>query len=123
VKILIDTHIFLWSLGDTKKLSEKRLLELRSQANIVYLSSISIAELMIKSSIGKLKIDYDVIEMVKESGIELLDFTAEDAVLLKELPLHHKDPFDRMLVCQSKTNKMKLMTDDKKIQLYDCKVI
>ena len=123
MKILIDTHIFLWSLGDTKRLSEKRLLELRSQANIVYLSSISIAELMIKSSIGKLKIDYDVIEMVKESGIELLDFTAEDAVLLKELPPHHRDPFDRMLICQSMANKMKLMTDDKKIQLYGCKLI
>ena len=123
MKILLDTHIFLWSLGDTRKLSEKRLSELRSQANIIYLSSISIAELMIKCSIGKLKIDYDIIKMVKESDFKILDFKAEDAVLLKSLPFHHKDPFDRMLICQSKTNKMKLMTDDQKIKLYDCKVI
>lgn len=123
MRILIDTHIFLWSLGDTKRLSETRLSELRSQANAIYLSSISVAELMIKSSIGKLKVDYDVIEMAKKSGFEILDFKAEDAVLLKELPLHHKDPFDRMLICQSKRNKMKLMTEDKTIQLYDCKVL
>ena len=89
----------------------------------MYLSSISVAEIMIKSAVGKLNTDFDVIEMVKESGIELLDFTAKDAVLLKDLPLHHKDPFDRILICQSKINKMKLMTDDKKIQLYDCKTI
>jgi len=123
MRILIDTHIFLWSLGDTKRLSETRLSELRSQANAIFLSSISVAELMIKSSIGKLKVDYDVIEMAKKSGFEILDFKAEDAVLLKELPLHHKDPFDRMLICQSKRNKMKLMTEDKTIQLYDCKVL
>lgn len=123
MNILIDTHIFLWSLGDTKRLSDRRMSELRSQTNIIYLSSISIAELMIKSAIGKLKIDYDVLKMAKNSDFEILDFKAEDSVLLKDLPLHHKDPFDRMLICQSKSNKMKLMTDDKKIQLYDCKVI
>lgn len=78
---------------------------------------------MIKSTVGKLDVNFDVIKMAKKSGIELLDFKSEDAVLLKELPLHHKDPFDRVLICQSKRNKMKLMTDDKKIQLYDCKLI
>ena len=123
MKVLLDTHIFLWILNDSKNLSSLKRFEIQNKANILYLSSISIAEIMIKSAVGKLDADFDVIEMVKESGIELLDFKAEDAVLLKGLPLHHKDPFDRMLICQSKTNKMKLMTDDQKIKLYDCKVI
>ena len=123
MKVLLDTHIFLWILNDSKNLSSLKRFEIQNKANILYLSSISIAEIMIKSAVGKLDADFDVIEMVKESGIELLDFKAEDAVLLKGLPLHHKDPFDRMLICQSRANKMKLMTDDQKIKLYDCKVI
>jgi len=123
LKILLDTHIFLWILNDSKKLSSLKRFEIKNKANILYLSPISVAEIMIKSAVGKLDVNFDVIKMAKQSGIELLDFKSEDAVLLKELPLHHKDPFDRMLICQSKRNKMKLMTDDKKIQLYDCKVI
>lgn len=123
MKILLDTHIFLWILNDSKKLSSLKRFEIKNKANILYLSPISVAEIMIKSAVGKLDVNFDVIKMAKQSGIELLDFKSEDAVLLKELPLHHKDPFDRMLICQSKRNKMKLMTDDKKIQLYDCKVI
>ena len=123
MKILLDTHIFLWILNDSKKLSSLKRFEIQNKANILYLSAISVAEIMIKSTAGKLDANFDVIEMTKESGIELLDFTAQDAILLKDLPLYHKDPFDRILICQSKTNKMKLMTDDKKISLYDCKVI
>jgi len=123
MKILIDTHIFLWSLGNTKKLSKERLLELKTQTNIIYVSSISIAELMIKSSIGKLKVDYNPVEMAKESGFELLNFTANDALFLEQLPFHHRDPFDRMLICQGKVNNMRIMTDDIQFNNYDCKLI
>ena len=123
MKILLDTHVFLWVLSDSIKLTDKKRFEIEALSNVIYVSSISIAELMIKSSLGKLDVEFDVLEMVRESGFELLDFTGKDAVLLKELPFHHKDPFDRMLICQSKVNKMRLMTDDSKFNLYDCKLI
>ncbi len=122
MKIIIDTHVFLWALSDLSRLSEQRIMELESQANTVYVSSITITELMIKASIGKLQIDFDPVELAIESGFELLDFSATDALLLKELPFHHKDPFDRMLIAQSIANRYPIMTDDKKIKLYTCKI-
>ncbi len=123
MKIILDTHIFLWSLSNPKKISKANLFEIETLSNIIYVSSISIAEIMIKTSIGKLTMDFNPVEMVKESGFETLDFTCEDALLLKDLPFHHKDPFDRMLIVQSIVHKMHILTDDEKFRCYDCKVI
>ena len=123
MKILIDTHIFLWMLSCPEKLSEIRKYELESPANEVFLSAISIAELMIKKSIGKIEISFDPINLAKQMGLEMLDFSWNDALLLGNLPFYHKDPFDRMLISQSITNKLNLMTDDSKLSHYDCKII
>lgn len=123
MKILMDTHIFLWAISEPDKLSAKWRLELESQANQVYLSAVSVAELMIKSSIGKLKVDFDPVDIAKRSGFDLLDFTAEDALLLKDMPFHHRDPFDRMLISQGMQNHFYLMTDDSKFRLYDCRLL
>ena len=84
---------------------------------------LSITELMIKASIRKFEVNFDPIAIAKESGFELLDFSAEDALALKELPFHHRDPFDRMLVSQALNRKYALMTDDGKISQYDCRLI
>ncbi len=123
MNIIIDTHIFLWSLSEPEKLSENKQLELQTPANSIYLSSISITELMIKASIGKLDINFDPIDMAKQSGFQLLDFGAEDAMSLKDLPFHHKDPFDRMLIAQGLTRSYPIMTDDAKFRQYGCKLI
>lgn len=123
MKIIIDTHIFLWSISDPDRLSVKKREELERLSNTIYLSAVSITELMIKSSIGKLTIDFDPIAIAKESGFELLDFTAEDALALKEMPFHHKDPFDRMLISQALNRKYYLMSDDQKFKSYDCRMI
>ncbi len=123
MKIIIDTHIFLWSLADPARIAKHKLTELESQTNIIYVSSITIAELMIKTSIGKLQINFDPIDLAEQSGFELLDFSSRDALLLRNLPFHHRDPFDRMLISQSIATKYPLMTDDDNIKLYDCQVI
>ncbi|WP_299876928.1 type II toxin-antitoxin system VapC family toxin [uncultured Cocleimonas sp.] len=123
MRIIIDTYIFLWAISDPSKLDDKQRLEIETAANIIYVSSVSITELMIKASIGKLVVNYDPIAIAKESGFELLDFSAEDALALKELPFHHKDPFDRMLVSQALNRKYALMTDDGKMSQYDCRLI
>lgn len=123
MKILVDTHIFLWMLSYPEKLNEKRQYDLKSPANEIFLSAISIAELMIKHVIGKIKIDFDVLVMAQKAGLEILDFSGADAMVLGKLPLLHKDPFDRMLISQSLTNRLFLMSDDSKLLLYDCKVI
>ena len=123
VKIILDTHIFLWTLSCPDKIGPTRIIEIETLANTVYISSISIAEIMIKASLGKLEIDFDPIEMTERSRFEFLDFRAEDAVILKNLPFHHKDPFDRMLIAQSMAHKYCIMSDDSKFQPYDCKLI
>ena len=123
MKIIIDTHIFLWALSDPSKITRKKLNILESPTNIIYISSISIAEIMIKASIGKLQIDFDPVNLAEQSGFELLDFSGQDALQLKNLPFLHRDPFDRMLISQSIATKYPLMTDDDKIKLYQCKVI
>jgi PIN domain nuclease of toxin-antitoxin system len=123
VKILIDTHIFLWMLSCPEKINNKRRYELESPANEVLLSAMSIAELMIKSSIGKIKIEFDPLEMMKKMQIDVLDFSGIHAVALGKLPFHHKDPFDRMIIVQALVNKVALMSDDSKFLKYNCKII
>jgi len=123
MKIIIDTHIFLWSLSNPSRISPAKLKELETPTNIVFVSSITIAEIMVKASIGKLQIDFNPHELAQESGFDPLEFTSRDALLLKDMPFHHKDPFDRMLICQSLSNGYPLMTDDSKIKQYDCRII
>jgi len=123
MKIIIDTHIFLWGLSDPKLIRKADRDEIKSLSNIIYVSSISIAEIMLKASLGRLEIDFNPVALAEESGFEMLSFSAEDALLLKEMPFHHKDPFDRMLIAQSIANKFHIMTYDEKFKRYDCKLI
>jgi len=122
VKILIDTHIFLWAIAEPYKLSENQIRALETRANIIYVSAVTVTELMIKASLGKLQIDFDPVAIAKESGFELLDFSAEDALALKEMPYFHKDPFDRMLISQAINRKCYLMSNDGKFGKYACKL-
>ena len=123
MKIIIDTHIYLSALSEPDKISEARRSALEDLPNTIYVSAVSIAEIMIKASLQKLPIDFDPVALAKESGFRLLDFSAEAALLLKDMPYHHKDPFDRMLIAQSIANRYPIMTEDPKIGLYDCQVM
>ena len=123
MNIIIDTHIFLWALSSPAKLSIAKREALEDLSNTIYVSAVTIAELMIKTSVGKIQIDFDPVKLASETGFALMDFSADAALLLKDLPFHHKDPFDRMLIAQSLDENYHLMTDDAKIMRYDCKVI
>ena len=123
MNIIIDTHIFMWALAAPSKLSETNLSALEDYSNTIYISSVSIAELMIKASIGKFHIDFNPVDSAEESGFALLDFSAKAALLLKEMPFHHKDPFDRMLIAQSISLNYPIMTQDPKIAQYNCQIL
>jgi len=123
MKIIIDTHIFLWAISDLNRISMRQREELETATNTIYVSSISVVELMIKSSIGKLQVNFNPVEIAGKSGFEMLDFSAKDAIPLKDMPFHHKDPFDRMLIAQSMARGIPVMTNDKKFNLYHCKVL
>ena len=123
MKILLDTHIFLWMLTSPERLNDKRRYELETPANEVFLSAMSIAELMIKHTIGKIHVEFDPLEMAKQMRIEILSFSGDHAMLLGKMPLHHKDPFDRMIIAQAIVNRLPLMSDDPKFSAYNCKII
>lgn len=121
MKLLLDTHLFLWAISEPDRLSSEEKRKVESLANIVYISAISIAEIAIKASVGKLALDFDPCEQAVRAGFELLDFTGRDAMCLKSLPFHHRDPFDRMLISQSIETGIPILTQDPAFLSYNCR--
>jgi len=123
MNIIIDTHIFLWLAADLKKVSKKYMQYIENLDNNIYLSSISIAEIEIKKSIGNLDFEADILKILDEMGIKVLNFDAKSAIMLGTLPMHHRDPFDRMIISQAITNGYKIITVDNKFKLYECELL
>jgi len=123
MKLLLDTHTFLWAISEPARIPDTQRDQIESLANIVYVSAVSVAEIMIKSSIGKLHVDFDPNEQIIEAGFEPLEFSGLDAIRLGTLPFHHRDPFDRMLVCQALERGLRLVTQDPAFRVYDCRLI
>ena len=123
MKLLLDTHTFLWALSEPNRLSRKQIAAMEDPTNKVYVSSISITEIAIKASLGKLDLGFDPIDAAERSGFEMLDFSAKDALLLKDLPFDHRDPFDRMLITQVISRKLIFVTQDSLIDPYDCRTL
>ncbi|WP_338812168.1 type II toxin-antitoxin system VapC family toxin [Bernardetia sp. Wsw4-3y2] len=121
-KYLIDTHIFLWILSDYKKLSTKALEIIENTDNILFLSSISFWEIAIKSSIGKLNIPISLNDLEKEAqsrNIITLNITTKHFLNVANLPFHHQDPFDRVIISQSHLENIPLISADGKFQDYE----
>ncbi|MBR7800905.1 type II toxin-antitoxin system VapC family toxin [Undibacterium fentianense] len=118
MKFLIDTHIYLWWLQDSPKLSEKARKQIQD-ATEVYVSSASIWEATIKMSIGKLSVDIDqLVAEISKSGFQELPITAAHAATVARLPDIHKDPFDRMLIAQAMSEPLRFLTADGLLKPY-----
>jgi PIN domain nuclease of toxin-antitoxin system len=117
MRILLDTHLLLWSLSQPSKLSAS--IRRKIDAADVYASAASIWEISIKSKLGKLDANpRDVLDGVEPAGFSLLAVSGEHAARVAELPLLHKDPFDRMLVAQAMVEPMILLTNDEALRGY-----
>lgn len=118
---LLDTHIFIWWMGDDKRLSQKTATLLRDPHNQIFLSTGSIWEMIIKKGKGKLNIPIalDLESGIRTSGFNLLSIEILHVLELEKLPQHHKDPFDRILIAQAKIERLILITDDVKIAKYE----
>ena len=122
MKCLLDAHTVLWLTGNAPRLSEKAKSAIFDPTNRKFVSIVSAWEVAIKLSIGKLKIDGGVVEffrMVDENGFIFLPIKKEHIEHIQTLPLHHRDPFDRMLVAIAASEGMSLITADENIHLYD----
>lgn len=118
MRILLDTHLFLWYAKDDRRLS-KAARSIIQHADVVYVSSASIWEACIKIKIGKLNMDIDELVLaIPESGFEELAVTAKHAAGIGQLPDLHRDPFDRILVSQAIHEPLRLLTADKILASY-----
>lgn len=121
--ILTDTCDFLWFISDDPRLPVHRREAIQDPGNMVFLSTVSSAEISIKHSIGKLPLPSQPAKYIRDArlkhGISSLPLAEEATLLLADLPLRHKDPFDRMLICQALAHGMTFITSDPKNHLYD----
>jgi PIN domain nuclease of toxin-antitoxin system len=124
MRLLLDTHTLLWSIGKSNELSEKVIQEIKDIHNEILVSAVSLWEIALKYGIGKLILDSFDIEKIptycEKMGFELIPLAAEDALNSLYLPQKsmHKDPFDRMLIYQCIKNEYVFVSKDKKIEIY-----
>lgn len=120
--LLLDTHVALWAITGDATLGEEFLDRLRHDPDI-FLSPVTLWEITIKQSTGKLAGPPDLAEQVRDMGFRALPVTYAHAIAAGRLPPHHRDPFDRMLVAQATIESMTLATRDGSIALYDVDVL
>ena len=118
MRLLLDTHVLLRWL-DGQSLSEAASMAIADPANEVFISSASIWEISIKSEQGKLRITDGFMQILNENAFLMLPISWGHALNAGGLPLHHRDPFDRMLVAQAQGETLTLVTRDEKVLKYD----
>lgn len=127
MKVLLDTHIFLWAMGVNKNLPKQTIELLGNKATEKYLSAVSSWEIVIKYAKGSLVLPEPPVAFVQSSilaaGINQLPITVNDTLLVGELPFHHKDPFDRLLITQAKAHNLHILTDDGIFDKYEVDII
>ena len=123
MKLLLDTHILLWVMQDAPQLGRpaRRLL---NDAEAIYVSSVSLWEITIKSALGKLRVDQNEFDaQLEKIGFAPLPVTWAHTRRLRKLPLLHGDPFDRMLVAQAMSEPLHLLTRDAVLKTYSDLVV
>jgi PIN domain nuclease of toxin-antitoxin system len=127
LRLLLDTHALLWVRGEPDRLKSDTKRILADPANDVFVSVISLWELLIKSRVGKLNIDIDVMiaGLAPASKLQLLGITPQHLRALKTLPFYpqHRDPFDHLIIAQAISEGMTLVTQDRHAVLYSVQVM
>ena len=120
---LLDTHIFLWSLDEIKRLTKEVTKILKDPRNRIFVSVATAWEISIKHKTGRLPLGITLEECFRKSTFEILEIKLSHILQLESLPIYHKDPFDRMLVAQAIIEKLMIITQDEKIKKYDVSVL
>ena len=121
MRLLLDTHIVLWNFAGTGlgPAAERAIRE----ADELLVSTVSFAEIGIKASVGKLRAPPDLRAHVEGAGARVLQLTPEHGLGVAGLPLHHRDPFDRLLISQARIEGLAILTADARIPMYDVAAI
>lgn len=127
MRLLLDTQCWLWWFSQPERLSEEAIAQIADQNNQVWLSVASVWEIGIKVSIGKLplpeQIDDYISNRMTQLGARSLEITAHHALRAAALPLHHRDPFDRMLIAQAQLEGMTLVSSDSMFNQYEVSLL
>jgi PIN domain nuclease of toxin-antitoxin system len=127
MKFLLDTSVFLWGIGAEHKLNPKAQEVLTSLSSELYFSAVGSWEIAIKFALGSLSLPKAPSEYIPRAlrlwGLRTINITQEHALRAGKLPLHHRDPFDRMLIAQAQTEHMTLLTADRAFQRYKVEMI
>jgi PIN domain nuclease of toxin-antitoxin system len=119
VRLLLDSHILLWWLGDDPRLGSAVREAVTDGANEVAVSAASTWEISIKQALGKLSAPDDLAAQVEREGFSAWPITLEDGTAAGRLPRHHDDPFDRMLIAQARRRQFTIATVDQRFAAYD----
>lgn len=127
MKFLLDTNVFLWSLAEEHKLNSRAQEILTSSSSELYFSAAGSWEIAVKFALGKLPLPKPpsvyIPRALRSWTISALDITHEHALRAGELPAHHRDPFDRLLIAQARAEKMTLLTADRVFRNYKVDMI
>jgi PIN domain nuclease of toxin-antitoxin system len=126
MRLLLDTHAFLWAISDDRRLGPRSRTLIRSQASAVLVSHVSIWEIAIKHALTRSDMPLSAgqaIAWAEEAGFEWLDLALPHLLTLEQLPLHHRDPFDRLLVAQSIAESLTLLSADAAFEAYGCPLL
>jgi PIN domain nuclease of toxin-antitoxin system len=124
MKLLLDSHAFLWWLADDPKLAKTAREALAAPSSIVHVSAATVWELTIKARRGKLDLgDTNLVEEIEENEFVELPMTAQHAFIAGSLPPHHEDPFDRMLIAQAKAEDLTIVTRDSVFRDYGVAIL
>ncbi len=123
MRILLDTHVFLWSISDDPRLGPSSRALIANQADQVMLSLASLWEIAIKHGLGRGDMPLSAAQAhgwMQQSGFLLLPLAVQHLMVLEQLPHHHRDPFDRLLVAQALSEPLVLLTADRALMAYAC---
>lgn len=127
MRLLLDTHVLMWWIDDDPHLSAQSRALIGHSDNDVVVSVVSVWEIAIKAGLGRLDVPPDLQGYLRRqlarNQFELLPVLFEHAVAVRDLPRHHRDPFDRMLIAQSQVERLRLVTHDARMRAYEIDVI
>ncbi len=118
MRLLLDTHVVLWQLSGERTLSTPAQTAIRS-AQAIFVSAVAFAEIGLKSAVGKLNVPDNLLDQALRSGLRILPLSPEHGLGVADLPMHHRDPFDRLLVSQARAEGLTIVTADRRIPRYD----
>ena len=123
LRVLLDTHVLLWWLDDDHRLPDSWRAVISDPRNDVLVSAVTVAEIAIKSSVGKLEAPADLLNALRISNLDTLPLQADHAAALRDLPWHHRDPFDRLLIAQATVEDLAVASVDRSFAAYAVRLL